>query len=381
MSIAGRAAETGAGKDGPEAWARFRAVSRFPNLDGLRFFCIAMVLWHHAQPFEHHALPLLDRGFMGVDFFFVLSGFLITTLLLREAEEKGRFSLRGFYFRRLLRIVPVYFFVVTCVAAYYIGIKGQTGLLELLPFYYLFLSNFLVSDIPLLTPTWSLAVEEQYYMLWPLALLLLPRRWLVPAVVLAIAANVLGIMGVFGTSQLSAGPLLFRLPNSTYAPILLGSLAAILLHSPDTHGALARLSAGRYGAMLWTLLLLAAMQLAPADVRGLPNLIIHSLMTMVLVSLVLHDRTAARHVMTWTPIRRVGQISYGIYLYHLIALDLTRRVLGTPEGETTWAIFLGYFLLSAIIAEVSFRTLEAWFQSFRPRSSPARDAAADQSRA
>ncbi len=93
----------------PPGFDDYRAARRFSNLDGLRFICIALVLWHHANPFPDSPLNLFGRGFLGVDFFFVLSGFLITTLLLREADAHGRFSLRDFYLRRIIRIIPVYF--------------------------------------------------------------------------------------------------------------------------------------------------------------------------------------------------------------------------------------------------------------------------------
>jgi peptidoglycan/LPS O-acetylase OafA/YrhL len=130
----------------------------FANLDGLRFVCISMVLWHHATPGDLQAIQILSRGFLGVDFFFVLSGFLITTLLLREARDYGQFSLRDFYIRRALRILPVYVFVVSAVSFYYVGLKGRSDLADLVPFYYLFLSNFLTDHIPTLSITWSLSV-------------------------------------------------------------------------------------------------------------------------------------------------------------------------------------------------------------------------------
>ena len=139
----------------PNSTNGYRQTRYFPNLDGLRFICISMVLWHHAQPFERGTIQLFDRGFLGVDFFFVLSGFLITTLLLRESDQRGQFSIGNFYLRRILRIVPVYFFVVSAVIAYYGLVKGeQIG--HLAPFYYLFLSNFLPEHIPTLSITWSL---------------------------------------------------------------------------------------------------------------------------------------------------------------------------------------------------------------------------------
>ena len=83
----------------------------------------------------------------------------------------------------------MYYFVVTGVSVYYVLVKQETTLLELLPYYYLFLSNFLTDHIPSLGITWSLSVEEQYYMVWPLALLLIPRRALPFALVGLIVLN------------------------------------------------------------------------------------------------------------------------------------------------------------------------------------------------
>ena len=168
------------GPDAGRAHEGYRGLRRFGSLDGLRFLCIGAVLWHHSPLFNagEFSARILHRGFTGVDFFFVLSGFLITSLLLREAEARGRFSLSGFYRRRALRILPVYYLLVTAIGAYYIWGKGAAEYLGYMPFYYLFLANFLQGDVPLLSPTWSLSVEEQYYLLWPLLLMLLPRRWL-----------------------------------------------------------------------------------------------------------------------------------------------------------------------------------------------------------
>lgn len=103
-------------------YAAFLDRRRFGSLDGLRFFCILAVLWHHSPVLGAMQAPpeFLTRGFLGVDFFFVLSGFLITTLLLREQASTGRFSLSGFYRRRFLRIVPAYLVLVTAVSAWFV---------------------------------------------------------------------------------------------------------------------------------------------------------------------------------------------------------------------------------------------------------------------
>ena len=347
--------------------AAYLQARYFPNLDGLRFICISMVLWHHAQPVPSGVFQLADRGFLGVDFFFVLSGYLITTLLLREADRDGKFSLRNFYIRRIIRIVPVYFFVVTSVASYYGLVKGQpVG--HLLPYYYLFLSNFLYEHIPTLTITWSLSVEEQFYMLWPAALLLVPHRFLPTALVGVIAINVLVGAGILNIVGPHVGPLRIALPTATYAPILMGALAAMLLHKPNTFGALARLLGGRLAISLSLVALIMIIALTPADVNGWPNLAIHLAMTVTVIAMVLRTDGAISTMLQNPLIRRIGVVSYGIYLYHLIGLDITMRVFGRIGFENEWAVLFAYSVVSYLIAEISFRTLEAYFRRFRPKS-------------
>ena len=190
-----------------------------------------MVLWHHSPPLTQDVLTLFGRGFFGVNFFFILSGFLITTLLLREADRTGRISLKGFYLRRALRSLSVYFFVVTCVGAYFIFAKGRSEFLEIWPYYYLFLSSYLLEHIPLLSITWSLAVEEQYYLIWPLVLILVPRRFLWLVCVGIIVVNVAGAVEFYETRKIIMGPINIYLPNRAFTPIVLGSLVAIILHN------------------------------------------------------------------------------------------------------------------------------------------------------
>lgn len=348
----------------------FLATRHFGSLDGLRALCIAAVLWHHGPVWTELADParILTRGFMGVDFFFVLSGFLITTLLLREERAYGRISLAGFYRRRILRIVPVYFLVVTGVATYYILLKGQHEYLSILPYYYLFLSNFLVGDIPTLAPTWSLSVEEQYYMIWPLALILTPRRWIGWLLLAVIAINVMGAMGVFaplGIHAFDLGPLNIHLPTATYAPILIGSGAALLLDNPHGFRAAAAILGRRLAPLACFAALLILWQFGPANVRGLPNLAIHLVMTACLISIVVREDNILRPLLGLRPIARVGEISYGIYLYHLLALDVVNRLgIGGP-----WFVTIAYSLLAIAIAEFSFRTFEAYFRRLRHKKS------------
>lgn len=350
-----------------KAFTDYLSRERFGSLDGLRCLCIIAVLWHHGPVWGAMAAPslLLQRGFLGVDFFFVLSGFLITTLLLREAARKGRFSLRGFYRRRILRIVPVYFFVVTAASIYFVLFKGQWQYAGLVPYYYLFLANFLNTDIPLLAPTWSLSVEEQYYLVWPILLILLPQRAVLPVLGVLIAVNVAGIMGafsVFGIQGFDLGPLHIALPNATYAPILMGSALAIVLQDPRGFAALFRLFGHCTAPLILLLLLVVLAAVLSTDLRGLPNMAIHLVMTASLASLVVREDHLLAPVLGWRPVARIGMISYGIYLYHLVGLSIVAILFRQLGITSTWLTLLLYSALSVVIAEISYRSLEAWFR-------------------
>jgi peptidoglycan/LPS O-acetylase OafA/YrhL len=352
-----------------QAYLAYRSRSRLGSLDGLRCLCILAVIWHHAPWWTSipNAPTLFGRGFVGVDFFFVLSGFLITTLLLREEEARATFSLQAFYWRRALRILPVYFFVVTLVAAYYILVKGQHEHLSILPYYYVFLSNFLPDHIPLLSPTWSLSVEEQYYLIWPLALLILPRR-LIPWVLgFAVALNVLSAMGVLGIPAIEVGQLVLSLPNSTYAPILIGSALALVLNSGRGFAVLWPLLGSRFAALAALGAVVVLLQVLPGDLRGLPNLVLHLAMAAALAALVMRDGHQLSRALSWRPVARIGEISYGIYLYHLIALHVTTVALARLGIDAPPVLLICYAAMSVAMAEVSDRTLERFFRGFRNR--------------
>lgn len=349
---------------------QYLKVRFFGSLNGLRFFCIFAVLWHHAPIWTQLSDPprTLTRGFLGVDFFFVLSGFLITTLLLREEARAGRFSLKGFYWRRILRIVPVYFLVVSAISFYYIGIKGMSEFLELVPYYYLFLSNFLVEDIPMLAPTWSLSVEEQYYLVWPMLLLLVPRRAIFPVLIGLIALNlvvVTGTLRLVGIQPLEFHPLVFKMFTATYAPILIGSGLAVLLHKHEYFWRLALVFGSKWSSPVMFSILIILIQTLPEDMTGWPNLILHLTMASCLASIVIREDHHLRSVFEWPPFIRVGEVSYGVYLYHLIGLHIATiglAKLGTQEG---WLIFIVYSAISIFIAELSFRFYESYFLKLR----------------
>lgn len=173
----------------------------FPNLDGLRFVCFFLVFLFHinkttVEYYQANNLEvpaffkvfslLFQNGNLGVNFFFVLSGFLITFLLIREKEYTGKIHVGHFYMRRILRIWPLFYlcvfigFVVFPSVAHLIGMSAAE---HARPIYYLtFLNNFDVIETGhpnslILGILWSIAIEEQFYLTWPLLLSLLPLRY------------------------------------------------------------------------------------------------------------------------------------------------------------------------------------------------------------
>lgn len=366
-----------ADQDAP--YDRYRRTRYFGSLDGLRFLCIFMVLWHHSPV---HALMeeparLWTRGFTGVNFFFVLSGFLITTLLLREEEATGRISLAQFYRRRILRIVPVYFFVVTAVAAYYVLWKGRDDLLPLVPFYYLFLSNFLLEDIPLLTITWSLAAEEQYYLIWPLILILVPalmkvRTGILVGLIGLCVASTTGSLQWLGLRPVQTEYAIWQLPGTSYSAILVGSLLGVLLHWRRGFEAGLAFLGSRWSPAVAFAALILVLSMLPIDLNGLPFLLVHLTMAICIAALVIREDHVLRPVLAWKPVARIGEISYGIYLYHLIGLHLATVLMDRLPIETApvaWAVTLTYPIISILIAEISYRTLERYFLSLKKRKS------------
>lgn len=348
----------------------YREKNRFGALDGVRFFCISAVLFHHApgvHELAQHYL-LAGRGFLGVDFFFVLSGFLITTLLLREKARTGRISLRGFYWRRALRILPLYLLVVTAMVLIFGVMKQSPEALSLSPYYYLFLANFLVGDVPNLGPMWSLSVEEQYYVLWPLLMVLVPRRALLPCVAVLIGVNLIGVINVFGVPAPEIGPLRFAMPVG-YAAILLGSGLAIMLHSPRVFAALYPIIGARWSVIPAVVLLLALLIFFPQVLEGWPQFVVHLTMVWILACLVVREDHLFKRLLQWRPFARIGEISYGVYLLHLVGLSIALEVtelVGLDEGGAVHILL--YLVLTYILAEISFRTFEQYFLSLRHKS-------------
>ena len=337
----------------PSAHAAFRARSHFRGLDGIRCLAILAVLWHHSageDPFDN---PIFGRGYLGVDLFFVLSGFLITTILVRQRRDTGTIDLKRFCWRRSLRIFPLYYlFLAGLVLLYAVTDQAKLdGYLDVLPIYALYLTNWVeIEGFNAFQEGWSLAVEEQFYLVWPFVLMMGGARFGV-AVAVLVATFVFGTGSVDGVRELGRSLVPFR-------TILLGSSLAIALDHRVGHAAAVRLFGWRHAVLVFAAALVAFLVSVEGSLGGLSELSVQLLMVAVVAAVVLEERSFARGVLESGPFRFVGLVSYGVYVLHGqahgVAEALVNRVGGGALADVRAAFFVALTGVSLAVAAVSF---------------------------
>ncbi|NJK89209.1 MAG: acyltransferase [Myxococcales bacterium] len=221
----------------------------FGSLDGIRALSVSAVVWHHTEDGQL-GYPFLERGFLGVDMFFVLSGFLIVTLLLREKDRRGSISLQNFYIRRSLRIFPVYYGLLLVLSLVFLlkpdSETGQVWFQEL-PILLTYTANFF-EVTTFMTIAWSLSAEEQFYLVWPA---LEKTSAKLAAVMLAFALVISQLLQFRWFTSIGL-PLEDAMPEmlvkTTFTPILLGVLLAHVLHDRNGYEVMRRALGGRWAA-------------------------------------------------------------------------------------------------------------------------------------
>lgn len=344
----------------------------FGSLDGLRFVSIAAVVWHHTGS-RAFTLPLLKQGYHGVTFFFAISGFLITTLLLREHERHGQISLRKFYIRRSLRIFPLYYAVLLlyCVVVKLVEGDSSTGqqFFSNLKFYLTYTSNWFVqldADRVIFYFAWSLATEEQFYLVWPSVQSWIKGRGPIWVALVTVLVSQLAAFGVF-----SAAPaLLVRILASFSTAICLGVVLAHLLHRRQSYQVLDRAFGRRWSLPLFAALSILA--LGWGERLGLANRpLVELLLVAIVASCVIREDHLLSKALRWKPVAWVGTVSYGVYLLHMLSANAVKKLLPGITHGTSQRASLAYFLATLAVgvaaATVSFRTYESFFLRLKKR--------------
>lgn len=364
----------------PEPWGLayrdFKATRFFGTLDGLRALSIVAVIWFHTVPWERTSL--LGQGNKGVTLFFAISGFLIVTLLLRQKERLGAIDLGNFWGRRALRIFPVYYLAlalyVVLVALAERDPTARSTFWGNLPAFATFTSNWFVdleSTRVIFYFAWSLAAEEQFYLLWPLVERF--GRGRVPLLVVGGALLVTQALALTWPHA-SRSSLPLRMLTSVPAAILFGVALAHWLHRPRTFRWVWA-TLGRRGSALGAAML-ALLTLAYAPAWGAAGeLAIAFALTLVVAACAVREDNDFARVFRLRWIAWVGTVSYGMYLFHMIAVNLVRRAAGAAGVVSPYVDFVGGALLALLLATLSYLTYERFFLRLKERWFPADRAA------
>jgi peptidoglycan/LPS O-acetylase OafA/YrhL len=361
--------------------SRVRDLGRQPALDGVRGLAVLLVVC------THFGLPLPSGG-IGVDIFFVLSGFLITTLLLTERDRSGTISFSKFYMRRVRRLMPalVLMLIGFAIAQHYFGFLATSmslGWAVLIPLF--FASNWVAlfsnaNALNAINPTWSLSVEEQFYLLWPLALFVVIRKRVRPLLIVGVLAVLCVCLVAFADwlpwryrwmsiyfnpfdrgAELLFGCIAAFLWRYRYVPRILswrplGWIALVLLLWMAKHG---QLDIHQYFAYF---------NLAPwADIQA--EYIGAALLGFVLLlSVTEHPNGDLASLFKLSPLRYIGKISYGIYLFHLPTISIIRDLMPTYTDKVRAPLA---FVIVLAMSTASWYLLEAPIQRWGRRGTAA----------
>lgn len=366
----------------------------FKNLDSIRFVAaFIVVLSHIVSPiYQYIQLPhyitrifyTLSYGGTGVSVFFVLSGFLITGLLIREKITTGKIKLLNFYIRRSLRIWPLYFAVILFAFVIYPFLKTSLKLNQPLAtnvWYHLgFLANFDVlhvrkfhtgADAMSQNVNWSISVEEQFYIFWPLLFVLFPRkRWTLSIVIL------LALAIIFRLLNNDNFDILYFHTIAVLPDMAIGGLFAVLITSfPSFLNFIQGQSDGHQ--IITLLLLFALLYFSPqlATPGYMPAL--HRLVVDVIVAYIISVQARGTHLnrvkgARWKFASKWGKYTYGIYLLHPIALLIANtgyRLAGITMPEI-YALLIQIGLsvpLTFVLSYFSYHYFEGFFLKLKEK--------------
>jgi len=376
----------------------------FENLDSLRFLAFFVVFVSHAALFlgftsnsslyQSIKYNILVNGDLGVTFFFVLSGFLITFLLLKEREVSGGISLKKFYLRRILRIWPVYFVVLLMgyfLIPYLVQLFGSPSLpidalppQSALPWHTFFITNFAMarsffSSVPT-DILWSVGIEEQFYLLWPLLVILTPRRMLSRVVGLIVFAAFI-FRGYFAHEP----DVLAYSTFSAMSDLGIGCLLAIFVLSEYV----SRLRAMFSKVTTWLLYILVfALTISRhglvsffSDYEHVFSIFVPVLYLFVsiLFALIIFEQNESNNSIfkagKFPLMSGLGRISYGLYAYHPAVYVFVLLIMTKIGSATSYSspfkflvVSIAVLISTIIFSKISYAVIEKWFLKRKPSS-------------
>jgi peptidoglycan/LPS O-acetylase OafA/YrhL len=325
-------------------------VGYIPELDGMRAGAILLVV-------AAHTIPHGVGGLLGVDVFFALSGFLITALLLSEREEHGDIDVRSFYIRRALRLLPALGVALVLVAVLVLTTRGVATDALAFVSVLLYTSNWLLSasyggattvQLGYLSHTWSLAIEEQFYLVWPWVL----RRWAAaPTLARRLVGAAVAVIVLRTVVQQWGGRPYDWITPLRADGLLLGAVLAVIVYRDGRRDRLAPLAPAR---MAWAGAAVVGLSALAVSADGAATGALRSLAyaaagvaTVVMIGHVLvAGDSGFRRVLRCKPLVTLGRVSYGVYLFHYPILTWTDERIANRVAANA----AGLAALTAVVA-------------------------------
>lgn len=344
----------------------------FPGLNGLRAIAaLAVIIMHVVQSSwftavigKYTSFPI---GSYGVTLFFVLSGFLITYLLLEEKSRSGTVKTGNFYMRRILRIWPLYFlFIILCVIVYWLNGRADLILNDRLWYIVLFAPNVLYAlgaGIFILAHYWSLGVEEQFYLFWPWVVKYVKKLFLWALIFGALFFLLkITFRFMYGSSSF-----IYRIfHNTRFDCMMVGALGAIVYRSGNEK--VMNIFAKKWIQLIsWLLFIGLGFKLIP-----IPGVISQQIFALASMSLIFGQIIPGKALINLENkfFNHIGKISYGIYIYHplwVLLFTLFMKKLGISAQTGVIIIFPIVLTLTLLTAHISYKYFEKPFLSLKKR--------------
>lgn len=339
-----------------------------PGLDGIRALAVVAVLLYHAE------VGWMPGGFLGVEVFFVLSGYLITSILWGEERENGRIELVAFYGRRARRLLPaVIALLIVVTTAFVIGWSADVGrirgdiaaaLAYVSNWYQIATEQSYFTALGRPSPfrhLWSLAIEEQFYLVWPAILLFGLRgrtRRFMPLITAGLVVCSIGVM--LATFSIDTPTRAYFGTDTRASGLLLGALLAFVWRPFTAESRARHIPGWTLDFGVWASLGIIGWMVVRADeVTGttfVPGILVVSLATTLLIAVTVHPKTQSSLFLSWRWIQWIGRRSYSIYLWHWPVFVVTRPGADLDIGVAP-ALALR-LILTLALAELSYRFVE-----------------------